>query len=45
MIGRVFKDMEKPSSVTSKLQSPTKRDLGPVSVITSESTNLTTPYL
>jgi hypothetical protein len=44
MIGRVYKDVEKPKSVTGKHQSPAKRDLGPVHVITSESTILTSRY-
>jgi hypothetical protein len=37
-------DLEKPKSVTGKAQTPHKRHLGPVSVITSESTILTTRY-
>ncbi len=45
MFGRIVKDVEKPKIVTGKLQSPAKRHLGPVSVITSESTTPTTPYL
>ena len=44
MIGRAFKDQEKPKSVTGKAQTPHKRHLGPVSVITSESTILTSRY-